>query len=140
MIINHRNMDEVNSKIYVHDQILDSISFEREAKKLTLYVKTFELKPKKHKIVFNSVALFSMTACDFWGENECILDMECLTECGLLMPKLKEKWKSDPFNSFNRSRWDCLFETRITFKSGDELTVVAEAIEFEQLELCLPNW
>lgn len=140
MLINKSNIHCINEDaLYVHDHRLLSLQFERENKTLTLDMLGFdhnlELKFKKYKVRFNHILAFYMSACDFWGESERILDFEHLEKQRQeLIPKLEkesEKYlgKSPLYDEQMKALFESSIEMLFTFISGDTLRIACTSFE-----------
>lgn len=131
MTIDISNAETINTKsINFHDDVLLSLKFDRETKMM-------ELEIKKHtdshavSMKFINVAVFSMTACDFWGESERICGFDYLkTEDRKLLPQLKYEWDNSPHieTSF---LYDDYMEVVMVFISGDKLRILCKKIEID---------
>lgn len=134
MIIDASNKEIINTKaVYYHDDTLTGLFFDRMEKTLRLTISKFETE-RCTEIIFRDVMGFSISACDFWGADERILDFEYTeTEDERLLPKLfkkKARYASHPMEDK-----DAYFETLMTFISGDELAVACKQIILERSEL-----
>ena len=130
MIINEKNAFIINTKeVYLHDDILTSLYFDKDGKFLELKFCNYGTVDNNYSIKFRNVIGFAMTACDFWGAGECVLDFEyVLSSEQLLIPRLQEKWDSCP--KANKSNlYNDYIETLFTFSSGDQLRVASKTIE-----------
>lgn len=130
MVINILNCEIINSNgVYIHDDILEEMLFNRTEKKLHLSILKAEESHKIFCIDFLNVIGFEMTSCDFWGASPHILDFEYVEECdNIIIPKLFEQKKHTncPFCSLlDQEKY---FETIITFTSGDWLRIACESI------------
>lgn len=132
-------IDDTNGKIintreiYIHDDILLNFHFDRNNRNLRLIVKEFRSKDNREYLInFVNVIGFDMTACDFWGEDERILDFEYM-ECRdrVLMSRLLDRKNKIP-NSMDEILEKSYIETLITFCSGDQLRIASEYILFEK--------
>ena len=128
MIINELNGNIINTKeVYIHDDVLLSLQFDRISKKLHLSLLKRNLEDE-YSIEFINVVGFFMTSCDFWGASECILDFEYLEHNErTIIPKLLEIGSNVPDSVCGLSN-DSHIETCITFSSGDKLVVACEHI------------
>lgn len=131
MNINISNADLINSeKVYVHDDVLGLLQFDRINKELRLSVTKNWPNKKTYSIVFLNVLGFEMTSCDFWGMSECILDFQYIEHSrSTLLPKLIKKVEdSQNYMGENNNIEPKYFETIITFGSGDELIIASETV------------
>ena len=130
MIINILNCEIINSKeVYIHDDILEEIFFNRTEKKLHLSILKAEESKKIFCIDFLNVIGFEMTSCDFWGSSPYIFDFECVeNRDNVIIPKLFKRKNNTycPFCSLLGQ--EKYFETIITFTSGDQLRIACESI------------
>lgn len=129
MIINGSCGQIINTKeVYIHDDILLSLEFERIQKRLTLTLKKYAAE-NCYTITFADVIGFHMSSCDFWGASECVLDFEYVNpDERVIVAELQEKWLSVP-NAPKNVSYDQHIETLLTFSSGDQLRVACETIE-----------
>ena len=132
MIINKTNEAIINTKsIYIHDDILDDLKFNRKEHKLYLSLSTPTPK-EMYTINFIDVLGFEMTSCDFWGWSPHIYDFASLTsEEYTIIPKLM---KNEHFDSaIGCSEIEKYMEAKIIFISGDELVVACKSIEYNKV-------
>ena len=130
MKIDLHNAEVINTKkVYLHDGILTNMVFNRASKCLTLEIEFEKEEQNVVRMDLLNVACFEMTACDFWGPSPHILDFEYMKEgeC-LLIPKLKRELEEIKENIMLKHNFKKLIETRMTFTSGDRLTIVCEEI------------
>lgn len=134
-------LDETNGKIinsksvYIHDDILQDIHFDREKKKLILSILKEGTEKKEYTIEYIQVIGFTMTSCDYWGASPYIFDFEYVEkEERSLIPELfKVKNSSDtPYCTLDES--GTYMETVITFTSGDKLKVACKSILMDMPE------
>ena len=131
MIIDASNGDIINSKeVYIHDNILDLLTFIRAEKKIHLSIlKNIELPDTKFSIDFYNVIGFEMSSCDFWGYSPYILDFQYLKqEKNTLIPKFFEKKKNNNYQFCTLKEQEKYFETLFTFSSGDTLLIACETM------------
>ena len=133
MVIDALNGEIVNSKeIYIHDDILEELSFNRFEKKLHLSILEFKTR-EKYSIDFLQVIGFEMTSCDFWGFSSRILDFEYTErDNNSIITKLVEIKNIYGYTSCNLKDKETYFETVITFVSGDQLKIACEIIAFKE--------
>ena len=131
MIINESNAKHLCSKeIYIHDDSLLFLNFDRDNKVMNLQFQKYATKSEFYTIKFLNVIGFSMTACDFWGASECVLDFEYVNvDERIIIPQLKKRWAEVP-NPVRDTSYDNYVETLLTFSSGDQLRIACETIEF----------
>lgn len=129
MIIREINGEIINTKkVYIHDDVLLSLDFCRQEKEMNLKFIRYN-DSKKYIMRFSNVIGFTMTACDFWGASECILDFEYISlNKRILIPELQKKHLSIS-NLSNNTLYDSCMETLFTFSSGDQLRIACETIE-----------
>ena len=132
MVITEANGTIINTEeVYVHDDTLISISFDRITSLMKLEFKKYRSNDKTYHMYFENVLCFEMTNCDFWGASECVLDFEYVNrDSRILIPKLLSKWQNTPDPPKNIS-YDNYLETVFTFTSGDQLRIVCKSIEFK---------
>lgn len=130
-------IDDTNGKIintrdvYIHDDILLNLEFDRKHRKLRLIVEEYA-SDREFLINFMNVIGFDMTACDFWGASERILDFEYIEHNNrVLIPRLFDRKNNTP-NSMDDLSEKSYVETLITFCSGDQLRIASEYILFEK--------
>lgn len=131
MIINASNGEIINSKdIYIHDDILEGLYFNRAEKKLHLSIlKDCKSDDIRFFIDFFDVIEFKMTSCDFWGRSPHILDFEYIEPSeNTMIPKLFKKKEINNFTSCSLDDPQKYIETVITFISGDQLLVACKSI------------
>lgn len=131
MIINASNGQVINSRdVYLHDDILENMTFRRDEKILHLSLaKTWPVE-YEYSIDFSYVIGFEMTACDFWGADLRILDFEYVSK-GTLISKLFLQRKEDYSHCTLKEPMDYI-ETVLTFVSGDTLRIACEEIIIEE--------
>ena len=135
MRIDKSNANIINSKsIYIHDDELILLQFDRDTSILTLFLKQSWPNKFEYTIEFIKVIGFEMTSCDFWGKSECVLDFEFIEpDKQSIIPKLSNKWSSIEKNKNNDFLFENQFETIITFTSGDTLKISCEYIQFNKV-------
>ncbi len=130
MIINKSNATIINTKeIYIHDDVLLDLSFNRLDYKLSLLLSTY--KDHTYTIDFTDVIGFEMTSCDFWGASPRIYSVMLISsENHSIIPKLK---KNNFFSRTNASiEIENYMEIQIIFISGDELVVTCKQMEYNK--------
>ena len=131
MIINKTNEAIINTKsIYIHDDILHDLVFNRKEHKLHLSLSTAS-KNDIYTINYLDVLGFEMSSCDFWGWSPHIYHFVSLKlEEYTIIPKLM---KNEHFDSaIESSDIKEYMETKIIFTSGDELVVACKSIEYNK--------
>ena len=130
MTIDKTNADIINTKdVYLHDDVLLSLDFDRSTKILRLEIKK-NMSQKKYVVEFINVIGFSMTACDFWGSSERIYCFEFVeSEERKLIPILKNEWSAQKSQE-DLFLYDDYIETVLWFISGDKLRIASEKIVF----------
>ena len=134
MIIDASNGKIINTKdVYIHDAVLEDFRFDRNEKKLHLAIlKEWVPGNKKGSIDFLNVMGFEMTCCDFWGTSPHILDFEYVEQNNAnftFISRLLEKNNNNDFPlCVLNDTMEKYFETKITFTSGDLLTIACERI------------
>ena len=128
MTIDKTNADIINTKdVYLHDDVLLSLDFDRSAKILRLEIKK-NISLKKYVVEFINVIGFSMTACDFWGRSERICDLEFAEGSERkIVSELKKEWYATPGQE-ESFMYDNYIESVLVFISGDKLRIVSEKI------------
>lgn len=131
MIINASNGRVINSRdVYLHDDILENMTFRRDEKILHLSLaKTWPVE-YGYSFDFFGVIGFEMTSCDFWGADSRILDFEYVPK-GTLIPRLYLQRKEEYSHCALKEREDYI-ETVLTFVSGDTLRIACEEIIIEE--------
>ena len=130
MIINKSNAAIINTKeIYIHDDVLLNLSFNRLDYKLSLLLST--IKDHTYTINFTGVIGFDMSSCDFWGASPRIYDIVLLNrENHTVIPKLISN------NQFSQTdvstEIDDYMEIEIIFISGDKLVVASKHMEYNK--------
>ena len=132
MTITKENAKIINTReVYLHDEYLISLTFDKECKKLILNLKKFKSLPGRehgcYEMHFVNVANFYMTSCDFWGESIRILSFD-LVEHDRKLISVVEK-NNDTAEDIFKIRCEDLIETAFTFCSGDILRITCEKIE-----------
>ena len=135
MRIDKSNANIINSKsIYIHDDKLILLQFDRDTNTLNMFLEQTWPVKFDYTIEFAKVGGFEMTACDFWGKSECVLDFEYVEgESQTIIPKLLKKWLSIEKYESNDFLLENQFETIITFASGDTLIISCEYIQFNKV-------
>lgn len=143
MIFNKNNYEIINTKeVYIHDDVLEQLSFDRENRKLILDMHKYcRIKDnqwykvdEKYKIIYNDVLGFTMTSCDFWGASERIDTIWVHTSKDyILIPELQKRLVKESFSSYDISI--DYIESMISFISGDRLRVVSKEIVTEALKI-----
>ena len=123
MQIDRTNRETFEAEIYIHDSVLDDLRFDRREKHLHLQITDTYPCPKRRSIDFFEVIGFEMSACNYWGPSERILDFEYIDEEKTLIPRLVEKRKNDRWPDFDAADPSKYIELLITFVSGDTLRV-----------------
>ena len=128
MIINELNGPIINTNdIYIHDDILSVVEFDRIHKKLNLFCSKWMNRSSQYSICFINVLGFEMTSADFWGASERILDFEYIKpQNRVVLPRIQKKWEQSSLPL--KPSYDQYIETLITFASGDQLRVACESI------------
>jgi len=130
--IDASNAEIINSKaVYIHDDVLENLTFNRERKELCLYI-TRNSSERKYSILYSGVIGFNMTSCDFWGSSPRILDFEKTgREESTIISKLFSIKKDNGFTDSLLESEESYIETVITFVSGDKLTVACKCIDID---------
>ena len=128
MIISKENASTINTKlVYVHDDTLINLCFARIERNLILTLE--EKVANKYEIRFKEVLGFEMTACDFWGKSDRVLDFEYIeSDSQVLLPRLKRMQRNDSLSQ-NENLYMDYIEVLFTFVSGDQLRIVCSVIE-----------
>lgn len=131
MVIDKRNCDSLQaSDVYIHDDTLLDLVFDRVEKNLWLTLKKAEC-DKIYKMNFINVIGFFSTSCDFWGNFERVVDFECLSFKNSPLTKMFcKKWDDSPNGDLDFPYNDYI-ESVFTFASLDELRIVSEKIILE---------
>lgn len=131
MNINALNGNEINSnKVNIHDDILDSLFFERSSRDMCIQITKASTTKTNYTIRFSNVVGFEMTSCDFWGASQHIFDFEYISPPNrVLLPKLQQIEQSIPMNNLGHlSNGTEYIEVIITFTSGDHLRIACESL------------
>ena len=130
MIINKVNADTIDKKeVYIHDDILLDMKFNRINKELTLIFEKYASEEKAYCIRFFGVVGFTMTSADFWGESECVFDFEIVSDTEkIIIPEILKKHR-EYSEQFCDVKYENYIEVILTFSSGDTLRIACEAIE-----------
>lgn len=133
MIINEANGNIINTKeVCMHDDVLVQVTFDSSSKNISMVIAKCGTSKDTYTVNFMNACGFEMTACDFWGKSECILDFEYIEEeKRLVTPKLKNIWEEESSFSFDFIGFKPI-ETRVTLSSGDTLVIVCEYIVFNR--------
>ena len=130
MTINESNGYILNTgDIYIHDDMLLSLQFNKNEKTILLYLKKFADEKSEYTIKFNNVIGFDMTSCDFWGASERIDWFSYLDKQErVLIPRLQKQWQDVPHVTSIPS-YDDYIEIDLSFISGDKLRIACTTIE-----------
>lgn len=133
MKIDNSNAHIISSKkAYIHDDVLETLMFERNKKEISLNMIDYS-GCKKYTIVYKNVIGFFMTSCDFWGESSRILDFELVDSNDSIITSKLFKYKIDNgFVDSSPENYNNYIETVITFVSGDKLEVACKCIVLEK--------
>ena len=131
MIITNSMGYLINSKeVYVHDDTLQQVVFNRCNRTLELFIsKHNNEESSTYVIKFAKTVGFEMTSCNYWGESSHILDFEYLERThNVLLPRLYSRNCGEfaPFCELSSDK--DYIETLMTFSSGDQLRIVCEYI------------
>ncbi len=129
MKIDKTNGSIINTReVYIHDDILENFSFDREEKRLHL-VLLDERENKRISMEFQHVIAFEMTSCDFWGGSPYIFDFEYIEENDrTIIPKIFEWREMNNDLACTLENSENYIETKMTFVSGDHLIVACKRI------------
>lgn len=133
MIINKANETIINTKeVYIHDDILLDLRFDRAEHKLSLLLSSSDERCT-YTIDFFDVIGFEMSSCDFWGWSPHIYCFSSLKpEEYTIIPKLT---KNEHFDSaIGLSQVERYIESLIKFISGDNLIVACKRIEYNKYD------
>ena len=132
MIINKENYQILDTKeVNLHDDTLSSIFFDRNRKQLKVKCTKASKQHQEYIIYFDNVIGFQISACDFLGASECILDFQSVShENAILIPNLIEEWQKTP-DFIPEPDYDDFIEVLFTLTSGDRLRIACESIEIE---------
>lgn len=121
----------INSKdVYFHDSVLEKLIFDKSYSKLRA-----ELEKNAYTsyniIEFVNTVGFEMTSCNFWGISQNVLDFEYIEkDMRELLPRLYNAQKYDSTEPLFKLAFDVDYmEVKMTFVSGDILTVVCEYVD-----------
>lgn len=117
----------INTKdVCIHDTVLKFMQFTRMNKELNLVFSRLNEANYQYTIDFYNVIGFEMTACDFWGASPCVLDFEYVDWAErTIIPKVKHEWSNYP-QLLSDISYENYIEIRITFSSGDHLSIACE--------------
>ena len=130
MIINKSNCRIIDTKgiLSLHDFVLSTLQFDRINKKMQLQLKKTIMSDEIYLVEFINVIGFQMSACDFWGASECILDFEHIPpKEQVIIPDVEIQWNKSPY-PFDKPSYANHIETLFTFTSGDHLRIACEYI------------
>ena len=131
MKLNKNNAQLINKKVFtLHDDILVSLYFYRDSKKLLLNCLKSCDANRSYTICFFEVVGLQMSSCDFWGASECILDFEYIDTSPILIPILLDKWAKTPVLASTPTYSDVI-EVLLTMSSGDTFRIACKSIEFK---------
>jgi len=140
MKIFESNGSILNSKeVYIHDDVLENVFFERSTRELCLscYSEIWKgtlLEKKKYNIKYSNVIGFEMTSCNFWMDSPYIFDFIYIEQSDrIIIPKVLKKknlLQCEPYSCLAENR--NYIETEIVFTSGDNLIVACEYIVLEK--------
>ena len=123
--------DDKNTKypdLYIHDDILYQVQFDRLKKELKLIIEKYET-DQCFEIKFINTIGFEMTSCEFWGKSPHINGLAYLsTEEWTIIPKLFERKNLDPDSCTFLKEPENYTEVIIEFISGDYLIIACEEI------------
>lgn len=130
MIIDKTNATISSKDIYIHDDVVEELTFVRSEYKLTLLLSTHSAN-RQYTIEFSDVIGFEMSSCDFWGSSSRIYDFVVL-ECKeySVIPRLKQNQHFD--SVIEPTEVNDYIEVKIIFISGDELAVACKRIEYNK--------
>lgn len=130
MIIDSSNGNIINTKeIYLHDDILDELTFNRPQKHLVLSAIECKENGKRFAINFLQVIGFEMTSCDFWGCSPHIFDFEYVIPSRQeLIPRLFETKSMENDPACQMIDRNLYIETKMIFTSGDHLIIACKSI------------
>lgn len=135
MLINEANGRIINSNsVYIHDDHLISMFFDRVSQKLTLMFQPFDKSNDQYSIQFIDVKSFQMTSCNFWGiDSARVLDWEYIeSNKRELSAKLISQWENTTLFGREIPSYDDFLETKILFASGDILQIVCKEVLYKK--------
>lgn len=136
MIINYKNKDIIDSRqIYIHDSTFIGCNYHYLNNQISFQTKN-ECCNKIFAFKFFNVFSFKMKSFEPWGESPYVLDWETIKDGDDYL--LNEIVKEIDDNNYDLTRlkdYNELVSSIITLSSGDTLTIVAEYIEFEEVNL-----
>lgn len=134
MVIDYKNKNSIQQKIYVHDAIFNGFNYEYEKNLITFEAVECYYK-KKFNFRFCNVFGFEMQACDSWCKGSNIIDWELGDLYGNKLTEKLSHWKvNEKYFGSRLENIDKVVESIITLSSGDTLTIVCEYIDFEECE------
>lgn len=129
MVIQYKNRKDLD-KLYIHDSYFTGFHYNYCERKITFSCDNVFLL-KKFDFVFHNVIFCSFQSCAFWGEGNHILYITP-REKSTVLETLQAKQAKDP-KLYTPSALDQkvrFFESVISLNSGDELSIISDAIEW----------
>lgn len=119
----------------IHNSDFYGFSYRENDKILFIELLNFSLN-KSFKIQFQNVLVLNCEMCQFLGRNISINDWK-LSQEDTLIKNITEKQKSNEkkYNSSLLSVQKKYIEITINLKSGDNIEIVCESIDFEEREI-----
>ena len=143
-----KNFREKDAYINIHDDMVRDIQFDRMEKSLCIILETFNLTyemdfcnrnhlvpREEYKILFDDVAGFYMTSCDFCASDDRVFDILFKEKNEFkIMPDLLQK--EEMFNEDElKMTAERYMEIEILFVSGDSLTIACQTMLFGKYEM-----
>ncbi len=147
-LFRHENVDEINS-IHVHDAMFYGYVYDYSNRTISFQCED-SFRGKKLSFLFRNVAYYEMISCQFWGESDERLNGLTASTQSPFFQKLSQLQKEqDESNkktfakqglSYDvpmRTCWNCgiqYFQVSFELITGDRLTIIAEELEFEEMD------
>ena len=149
ILVTNNNLIENEKYIYIHDDMLREMSFDRMEKKMYLLFASCgnSLGEKKfctqnglrlkdnYQIIFGNVAGFCMSSCDFWGPDDRAAELSFKERDAFkIIPELIKRGKQFDDDELETTA-NQYMELEILFISGDILTIACQSMEFDKYEI-----
>ena len=136
------SVQEANSTIYVHDDLLETFSFQYERKSIKIELTPFytffdcfdgDAESEKYKIIFNGVLGCQMITCEPWGQGDNrVLGIDFLYEKDnnplrmTLLKNVQKAWSENDLNNDFPGK-TCMV-ARILMSTGDQYVIACQSI------------
>lgn len=127
------NVNDVNTKMHVHDWLFRKLDYDYVEKRIRVYISEPDGKTRPnytdHYIDFLDVVGFHMVACNFWSQFIRIANWESYDrEEQVLLKQLFEEKEKNNYDGGRLNGRSNYVETAIIVTSGDRLTIVCRSI------------